>query len=465
MARFVSTRPLNIEFEGYTFKGPSGTEFEIEDALKEQFERYLASRSVFLRLYWSEPDEVASLEERVFTLENAEPGEASHPSLAAHDLLGLATQAELDAHTGGVDPHSQYATDDDLANHAVDTTSVHGIADTADLILEGDARLSDTRDPNEHAHLIADLPATVATDAEVTSAIATHAATPHGTDFGEVGDISSSAFSDSAAAGSTGEVADAGHRHAREADPVVAHVAAGDPHTGYRLESANHTHASSGAEGGQVSHANLSSVSADQHHAQSHVLATGTALGADHTIANAAAGEVLRALSATTAAFDVLQHGDLGSVTSDQHHNQAHALTGADHSHSGGAAGKFMRETGSTSFAFEAIPFSRGATVLKTDGIADAALNVIVWRAPFACTVTAVKGYRVGGSGATLNARRNGSSNHLSSAVSVGSADTWTDGGSVQNTAYAAGDKLEIMIVSASGAPTQLAVQVDFTRP
>ena len=108
--------------------------------------------------------------------------------------------------------------------------------------------------------------------------------------------------------------------------------------------------------------------------------------------------------------------------------------------------------------------FSRGGTLIQSDGLT-AASNIIVWRAPFACTVTAVKGYRVGGSGATVNARRNGSSNHLSSAVSLASADTWTDGGAVQNTAYSAGDKLEIMIVSVTGSPTQVAVQIDFTKP
>lgn len=52
-------------------------------------------------------------------------------------------------------------------------------------------------------------------------------------DFGEAGDISSSNFGDAAAAGATGEVADAGHVHAREANPVTAHEAAGDPHPGY----------------------------------------------------------------------------------------------------------------------------------------------------------------------------------------------------------------------------------------
>ena len=102
---------------------------------------------------------------------------------------------------------------------------------------------------------------------------------------------------------------------------------------------------------------------------------------------------------------------------------------------------------------------SRGGTVLSPSG----AINVIVWRAPFACTVTNVRGYRVGGTGATINARLNGASNHLAAALSLTSADTWMDGGAVQNTAYVAGDKLEIMVVTVAGSPTQVAIQVDFT--
>lgn len=68
----------------------------------------------------------------------------------------------------------------------------------------------------------------------------------------------------------------------------------------------------------------------DAHHNQSHVLATGTALGGDHTISGAADGQVLRASSSTAARFDPLAHADLGSVTADQHHNESHNV--ASHS-------------------------------------------------------------------------------------------------------------------------------------
>lgn len=126
------------------------------------------------------------------------------------------------------------------------------------------------------------------------------------------------------------------------------------------------------------------------------------------------------------------------------------------------STGKMWVRNGSTWTRTDNPIISRGGTLLNSAGVATA--NVIVWRAPYACTVTNVRGYRVGGTGATINARKNGSSNHLASALSLTSADTWTDGGAVQNTAYAAGDKLEIMVVSVTGTPTQIAVQVDFTR-
>lgn len=115
---------------------------------------------------------------------------------------------------------------------------------------------------------------------------------------------------------------------------------------------------------------------------------------------------------------------------------------------------------GSNASVFNEIPFTKGGTVLDPD-----VRNIIVWRAPFACTVTNVRGYRVGGTTASINARKNGTDEHLSSDNVIGTPDVWDDGGAVSNTAYAIGDKLEIMITVVTGSPTQVAVQVDFERP
>ncbi len=90
--------------------------------------------------------------------------------------------------------------------------------------------------------------------------------------------------------------------------------------------------------------------------------------------------------------------------------------------------------------------------------------NRMVWRAPFACTVTNVRGHAKGGTNAVVNARLNQTSNFLSSSLTVSTMDAWADGGAVQNTAVAAGDDIEVMLVSTSGAITEVSIQVDLTR-
>jgi len=61
-------------------------------------------------------------------------------------------------------------------------------------------------------------------------------------------------------------------------------------------------------------HSALTGIGANDHHNQSHVLATNAALGADHTISGATSGHVLRASSATAAAFAAIADADLPST-------------------------------------------------------------------------------------------------------------------------------------------------------
>lgn len=140
------------------------------------------------------------------------------------------------------------------------------------------------------------------------------------------------------------------------------------------------------------------------HHNQSHVLATASGLGADHTVSGLTAGHVLRATGATTAAFGALQatdlavhvlattsglgsqhsvsgltagqvlkatgataarfiqllHSELGSIGANDHHNQSHVLAstsglGADHTVSGLTARQVLIATGSTTALFRAL--------------------------------------------------------------------------------------------------------------
>lgn len=88
----------------------------------------------------------------------------------------------------------------------------------------------------------------------------------------------------------------------------------------------------------------------------------------------------------------------------------------------------------------------------------------MIWKAPFACTVTNVEAYFDAGTNIVVNAR-NGASTFLAANLTVSSAATWTDGGAVQNTAIAANDTIEVNLVSTSGAVTKATIQVRLTRP
>ena len=110
------------------------------------------------------------------------------------------------------------------------------------------------------------------------------------------------------------------------------------------------------------------------------------------------------------------------------------------------------------------IYFTRGGTLVNTVDFISA-ISVPVWSATWPCKVIKIKGYRVGGNETTsINARKNGSSNHLATAKTLASASTWIDAGTVQNTNYAVGDSLEIMVVVPGASLTQIAIQVDFIK-
>jgi hypothetical protein len=107
--------------------------------------------------------------------------------------------------------------------------------------------------------------------------------------------------------------------------------------------------------------------------------------------------------------------------------------------------------------------FSKAAAFF--DATAVPVMTVAVWTATYACTVTAIKGYRTGGTAAAVNAYKGTTATLLmASNLSLSSAGAWLDGGTVQNTAFAAGNSLLIGVASNTGA-TQITVQVNFTRP
>lgn len=102
-------------------------------------------------------------------------------------------------------------------------------------------------------------------------------------------------------------------------------------------------------------------------------------------------------------------------------------------------------------------PFSRGITLIDP-----AVSNIVIWQAAFDCTVTKVSALRLGGIGATINARKNGSSTFLVTDLSVSTSGNWMSGEALQNTSVALGDSLEIMVTGLSGNPSQIAIQINF---
>ena len=105
-------------------------------------------------------------------------------------------------------------------------------------------------------------------------------------------------------------------------------------------------------------------------------------------------------------------------------------------------------------------PFSKTVTVLTPT----TTVTVVAWRAPFACTVIKVWGYQDTGTGSVVTALH-GAQDLLVSDITLNPAAAWQDGGTVQNASFAVGDILYAKIVSVSGTPGMLAIQVDFTEP
>lgn len=89
---------------------------------------------------------------------SADPGHThtggSHPDLATHDTLGLATQAELDTHGAASDPHTGYVQED---AHGGTTPSGHHAAESGQSTSHTHTT-HDTAHPNDHvrAHTVAE---------------------------------------------------------------------------------------------------------------------------------------------------------------------------------------------------------------------------------------------------------------------------------------------------------------------
>jgi len=106
----------------------------------------------------------------------------------------------------------------------------------------------------------------------------------------------------------------------------------------------------------------------------------------------------------------------------------------------------------------------KGGTLINTDGLT-VTTECLAWRAPFACEVVGLLSRRVGGGASVtkVNARKNGTDEHLATDLELTDADTDYETTSVQNGTYAPGDWLEIMITEIAGSPTEVFIGVEFS--
>lgn len=140
-----------------------------------------------------------------------------------------------------------------------------------------------------------------------------------------------------------------------------------------------------------------------------------------------------------------------------------HAATQGLYSTSTGTlmvAPNVTQATGATNARTLVLPSTATATKGLVVTAPTGAATYVIWRAPRACTVTAVRGYRSGGTGVTINATKNGA-DLATTDLSLSTDVTWMAAAALQNTAVAAGDSIAVAVRSVSGTPTAVTIQVD----
>lgn len=87
-----------------------------------------------------------------------------------------------------------------------------------------------------------------------------------------------------------------------------------------------------------------------------------------------------------------------------------------------------------------------------------------IWIAPFACTITQLIARQKGGTNTVVNARINGTSQVLTSDLTLVAADTTYSNSAFNDSSIASGEFLEIEVVTVASA-TEILIQLDLTRP
>ncbi|MBL1107989.1 hypothetical protein JK361_25940 [Streptomyces sp. 5-8] len=81
-------------------------------------------------------------------------------------------------------------------------------------------------------------------------------------------------------------------------------------------------------------------------------------------------------------------------------------------------------------------------------------------KVPAATNIIAVRAYRTGGTGGTVQVKH-GAQDVLASPMAT-STDAWAGNTTVQNAACVVGDNISVVLASPAGTPTEILVQVDF---
>ena len=184
-------------------------------------------------------------------------GGGAHPDLTAHDLLGLATQAELEGHThaavtlahaashatGGSDVVTPGAIGAATSGHShgPSAPAAHALTHASggtDPVAPADIGAADAVHGN-HPTPTSAAPATTSTTGSFTGSSSDYARGDHRHGHA-TGTATTQAFGDTPVTGTANAIAKSDHKHGMPADPVPAHEAAANPHPGYSLSSHSH---------------------------------------------------------------------------------------------------------------------------------------------------------------------------------------------------------------------------------
>jgi hypothetical protein len=81
-------------------------------------------------------------------------------------------------------------------------------------------------------------------------------------------------------------------------------------------------------------------------------------------------------------------------------------------------------------------------------------------KVPAAADIIAVRAYRTGGTGGTVQVKH-ATADVLASVLNT-ATDAWASAPGVQNASCAAGDNISVVLAAPAGTPTEILVQVDF---